>query len=417
MNSSTRLRASGTHSSTLGPKRVLQAIFAVVASGVLAAPLVGFLLASNLLSPPLSDFMQARAQYKIFGPEGAFDPTQAPPAPDYAEDGAWAALPTRLDGADVVPATVKPGATQASAPVDVFYLHPTTMYRGPQWNAPIDPQHLADDQVQWMIANQASAFNACCRVYAPHYRDATIFAYFPMNDQSGLNAMNFAYADVAKAFDYYIEHYNAGRPFILAGHSQGARHGEQLLRERIGDSPLADRMVAAYLVGAGLFRSTLDSIPGVHICASRTDVNCVMHWATFADSGIRNERWYESQEREQLCTNPLTWKVDGQQAPKESHRGAVRPVGRLDTGLWGRLKSRDPTVPAPDAPIPNLTGARCEGGVLLVESLTDPAFTSVAENGERKSFHNIDYSLFYMDIRENALERTRAFLTLDRDCC
>ena len=44
------------------------------------------------------------------------------------------------------------------------------------------------------------------------------------------------------------------RPFILAGHSQGALHALRLLRERVAAKPaLRRRLVAAYLVGAPIY--------------------------------------------------------------------------------------------------------------------------------------------------------------------
>jgi hypothetical protein len=45
-----------------------------------------------------------------------------------------------------------------------------------------------------MMANQASAYNGCCNVYAPRYRQANIFAYFRGN------------RDEVLAFDYFLEH-------------------------------------------------------------------------------------------------------------------------------------------------------------------------------------------------------------------
>jgi hypothetical protein len=36
---------------------------------------------------------------------------------------------------------------------------------------------------------------------------------------------------VKTAFLYYLQHYNNGRPIIIASHSQGATHGKRLLKE------------------------------------------------------------------------------------------------------------------------------------------------------------------------------------------
>jgi hypothetical protein len=99
---------------------------------------------------------------------GAFDPGATPPAPDHAEPSAWAALPELDDGADVALAEL-PAIDQLQAPADVFFLHPTT-WLGAQWNAPFDDPAVIEATTRGATLIQASAFNACCAVYAPRYR-------------------------------------------------------------------------------------------------------------------------------------------------------------------------------------------------------------------------------------------------------
>jgi hypothetical protein len=75
---------------------------------------------------------------------------------------------------------------------------------------------------------QASPFNQVARVYAPSYRQGIIKCFYDTTG-TGEEALNFAYADVKRAFEYYMAHYNNGRPVIIASHSQGTRHARQLL--------------------------------------------------------------------------------------------------------------------------------------------------------------------------------------------
>ena len=68
-------------------------------------------------------------------------------------------------------------------------------------------------------------------------------------------AFNGAYEDVRSAFFYYLQHWNQGRPFILAGHSQGSQHLVRLIQELETlheTSVLLDRLVAAYLIGCAV---------------------------------------------------------------------------------------------------------------------------------------------------------------------
>ena len=51
-------------------------------------------------------------------------------------------------------------------------------------------------------------------------------------------AFDFAYEDIKKSFEYYLQHYNNGRPIIIASHSQGTTHALRLLKEFFENKPL-----------------------------------------------------------------------------------------------------------------------------------------------------------------------------------
>ena len=84
------------------------------------------------------------------------------------------------------------------------------------------------------IKFQASIFNQAGRVYAPRYRQAHYRSFSPPHIEGkndGIKALLLAYSDIKAAFQYYIKHENKGRPFILAGHSQGSLHLMLLMQE------------------------------------------------------------------------------------------------------------------------------------------------------------------------------------------
>jgi hypothetical protein len=60
-------------------------------------------------------------------PEHSFTEAPPPAAPDYAVASSWAALPDRQDDADVLPGGDVQDR-QSTAPVDVFFVHPTTFF-------------------------------------------------------------------------------------------------------------------------------------------------------------------------------------------------------------------------------------------------------------------------------------------------
>ena len=170
-----------------------------------------------------------RADLMLFGltfvvPNHAFSDVPSPAPPDYANPAHWAALPERDDLAD----TLAVGATalQATAAVDVFFVHPTTFVSADAWNQSLDDTTTNETTDQMVMQGQASAFNACCRIYAPRYRQATLAAFFVDGD-SAPQALDLAYSDVVAAFRYYLATFNRGRPFVRSSDRQLA--GSRLL--------------------------------------------------------------------------------------------------------------------------------------------------------------------------------------------
>ena len=82
-----------------------------------------------------------------------------------------------------------------------------------------------------MIARQAAVFNARCRVYAPRYRQAALAAVYAPPEMEGDGAYEFAGATCATRSATTWKHYNKGRLFIVAGHSQGAGAHERWPKE------------------------------------------------------------------------------------------------------------------------------------------------------------------------------------------
>ena len=345
----------------------------------------------------------AKVAALIFGPHHGWDLKYKAPAPDYADAGAWAALPAKPGPATLVPEGVAP--PPADPQVDVFFIHPTGYMNGADWNSSLDANSQTEENTRWMMANQASAFNGCCAVYAPRYREASIFRYVAAPAELYKKSGDFAYGDVDRAFTYFLEHYSKGRPFIIASHSQGTEHGFNLIARRIDGTPLAQRLVAAYLIGGGITDKQVDALKTVHACASPTDLHCVIHWATYAEGStpVRTDT-----KDKLLCVNPLTWLRDGPLAPASLNKGAVLPSGRFQIAFWGSDKPSGMQFPPPLAPLKGHTTAECRDGFLFAADQKGTEFNRLAIAGN--NYHGLDYALFAMDIRENAQARVAAYL-------
>ena len=67
----------------------------------------------------------------------------------------------------------------------------------------MDDSRANDLTDSWVMRDQASVFNECCRVFAPRYRQATLYS-FQDNSGSGEKALDLAYEDVRTAFLYIL---------------------------------------------------------------------------------------------------------------------------------------------------------------------------------------------------------------------
>ena len=336
-------------------------------------------------------------------PHHGWDLSYKAPAPDYANASSWAALPSKPGLTALVPQGVAPAPKDP--PVDVFFIHPTGYLNDGDWNSPMDPNSKTEENTKWMMANQASAFNGCCAIYAPRYREASIYRYLNAPPDIATKARDFAYADVDRAFTYFLEHYSKGRPFIIASHSQGTEHGLRLLRERIDGTPLVSRMVAAYLIGFNITEKQAAALKTVHVCASATDLHCFVHWATFGDGGTA-----QSNVKDKLvCVNPLNWQRDGGMAAKSQSKGAEPITGVFAPNLFGSDAAAGTKFGPLAAPLKAWTWAQCRNGILTVADQSGGPFGKIDIGG--KNYHGLDYPLFAMDIRENAKARVAAYLS------
>ena len=318
-------------------------------------------------------------------PKGSFSENQIPLAPDYSQATNWGALPEKEDNADRVPSTLKDN--QAAATADVFFIHPTTYTRKngyTNWNGPTNDSKLNERTDDGTILYQASLFNGAGRVYAPRYRQAHIHAYYEKEDtSSAMKAFELAYQDVKTAFEFYLNQYNEGRPIIIAAHSQGTTHGKRLVKEFFDGKALQKQLVVACLVGIPVEASLFKVLKP---CESATEIGCFCSWRTFRKEHEPTNRPIGEHI---VVTNPLSWTTATTLASRTLNTGAV-------------LRNFDKIYP-------QLTDAQVHNGILWVTKPKFPWSFLLT----RPNYHIADYNFFYMNVRENAIERTKTFLAKD----
>ena len=325
-------------------------------------------------------------------PLSAFTP---PAAPDYRSDAAWTALPGRADDADVA-LPDDPGLDQTKAGIDVFYIHPTS-YVGGQWQGPMDDPKLDAATARGGVLIQASAFNAVGAIYAPQYRQANGSAFVDAS-ADGDAAIGLAFQDVRAAFQEFLRRRGADRPFILAGHSQGSVLASRLLAEEIAPTPLAGRLVAAWLVGTSLTVDTLArDAPGIPPCTSPTQTGCVVAY----NARSPDYRTVGMDPR------PLSWSAGGQAICVNPISGVAGDGPAVDSAGAVFFDARKP------ARMPGFVTAGCAGGVLVTTLHGRPPRDLMSHLLDRVmgrgNYHPIEYQLFWEDIRRNAAARVAAW--------
>jgi hypothetical protein len=249
------------------------------------------------------------------------------------------------------------------------------------WNANIDDEALNQKTDNTAILYQASVFNKYSRVFAPRYRQANLLAFFTDDKEKADAALDTAYADVKKAFEYYLNNYNHGRPIIIASHSQGTLHAGRLLKEFFENKPLEKQLVCAYIIGLPVFS---DYFTTLKPCADSTATGCFISWRTFEEG--YNAPFVQKETKKAFVINPLTWTMDTTLAPASLNKGGIlRDFNKV---------------------IPGLVHAQIHGNILWVNK---PKFLGSIFL-KTKNYHIADYNLFYENIRENAGTRIRSFL-------
>ena len=295
-------------------------------------------------------------------------------APDYSNPEHWSALPFREDAADIVPHGEE-WISDSLKQVDVFYIYPTLYLKGDTWNASLEDEKLNKRIDKRPVRLQASVFNKAARVFAPRYRQSHVAA-FKEDRVEGEKALNFAYEDVKKAFEYYLENYNDGRPIIIAGHSQGTWHSRRLLKEYFDGTELQKQLVCAYLVGYAVYK---EDYPNLSVCQDVSETGCYVSWSSFEEGYFYPDSTKDILVGE-VSVNPITWKTDIE--PAEGEIGVLLKP-------WKKKRY--------------YTQARVKNNMIWVN-------TKLLFMRRRDNLHVVDYNLYWDSIRENVSERVSSFL-------
>nr|WP_296820555.1 DUF3089 domain-containing protein [Brevundimonas sp.] len=326
-------------------------------------------------------------------PKVPFQTYERPPAPNYDSPEAWALTP----GVTTDP----PGAA------DVFFIHPTTYDGGEHWLGPVDEPRSAALLRRVMLPNYAGPFARVGRIYAPRYRQSSLYTQLTLRDDAR-EARAYAYRDVRAAFDHYLETWDRGRPIVIAGVGQGAELAARLADERLRTDPtFRDRLAAVYVIDAIVPANQHEPDDALPACRARGQWGCMVAFAQVREGAEdiarrrieRAQVWTERGDlmglegRSALCVNPVLGAETTAVAPARLSLGAANATG-LDWGARPALLSRQvETV--------------CRDGLLRHSAPRSPSLQPSGTWADRRK--SPPYNLFWADIEADALARVTAY--------
>ena len=294
---------------------------------------------------------------------------------DYSKPEHWLILPE--DNQGILEPYIKDSSLISYA--DVFYIYPTvfTDKKNKNWNISIDDEEQCN-KARRVTRLQGSAWAESGRMFVPYYTQANLRSYTEL-ESGGRKALLKAYNDVKQAFTYYMEHYNNGRPIIIAGHSQGSTHGMLLLKDFFDGKKLQEQLVCAYLPGIGLHENEFKSIP---FLKNEIKTGGFVSWNTFKRRyrTKKFKNWYEGK----ATINPVTWD-EQKYAERKLHQGFL---------FWD------------DKMYEQSFHTHLENGAVWI-SIPHVPFRSLAWTLD--DYHIGDVNLFWKDIQINAKNRVLAY--------
>ena len=286
----------------------------------------------------------------------------ASPTIDYSDNRCWFENKQDATGKDV----------------DLFYVVPTciwdytdslgqTRHHMDIFNT--EQRALTDPSIQ--LAKSVLADS--CNFFSPYYRQISMDSWLTLDTALIEERFKLAYQDVADAFHYYMEHDNQGKPFILAGHSQGAKAVIELLKREM-TSDISRKLIATYAIGYTVTPEELAGYPTLRPAQDSIDTGVLIGFNSVTRPDAVSPLFRDNV----VCINPVNWRTDATPA----------------TSYQGFTVAQDTTI-----------------HTLIVTGINEEQYfiPSVAALLPKGNLHVQEFNLYNEDLRKNVLQRIRAF--------
>lgn len=286
----------------------------------------------------------------------------ASPTIDYSDNRCWFENKQDATGKDV----------------DLFYVVPTciwdytdslgqTQHHMDIFNT--EQRALTDPSIQ--LAKSVLADS--CNFFSPYYRQISMDSWLTLDTALIEERFKLAYQDVADAFHYYMEHDNQGKPFILAGHSQGAKAVIELLKREMTPD-ISRKLIATYAIGYTVTPEELAGYSTLRPAQDSIDTGVLIGFNSVTRPDAVSPLFRDNV----VCINPVNWRTDATPA----------------TSYQGFTVAQDTTI-----------------HTLIVTGIDEEQYfiPSVAALLPKGNLHVQEFNLYNEDLRKNVLQRIRAF--------
>lgn len=293
--------------------------------------------------------------------------------PDYSNGSRWALIP----------------ANNSKYKVDVFFVYPT-IFSGEGFKL----MDVSDEKLIKKAANLSKyytgIFEGNANIYAPLYRQASI-ELLALDREQQVEFLMTAFSDILNSFDYYLRYYNKGKPFILAGFSQGSAMILELMKIRLRDKKLQDKLVAAYIIGYSVTEDDLKQYPWLKMAESASDTGCIISYNTQVAANGYSAVFHKKSK----AINPISWKTNNTPSSSKQYKGAF--IYDYENNKF--IKAR-----------PFETAYLEFGSNALVVDVNTKQYKLGQDIFNEGVLHVYDYMFFYNNLKENAAVRINNYL-------
>ena len=314
--------------------------------------------------------------------------TSALAATDYSKKASWYKIP------------------EITKDVDTFFVYPTDymgLNEGEPDYASIDNPEIMENVRNVYHRFMASVYEDSTNLFMPYYRQASMRCQGDAWKKTGnieTAISGVPYDDISAALDYYFEKYNNGRPFIIAGHSQGSAIIKYALKHYFKEHPdYYRRMIAAYVLGYAVTKDDLEECPYLKFATGENDTGVIISWNTEGKKNVEENVKTAVLLPNAISINPLNWKLDGTYAPSSMNLGSF-----VLNEKNGELEIGDAGADARVVP---------ERGVVVTNAKPSPLPDDFIETSSAffgaDGRHASDYSYYYNNIKDNVAKRIAAY--------